>query len=384
MRIYPLMESGIVEKADTARSYEMFQSDTLWGIPVNEYIKVWGICSIGIDAFDQQEGTDAELGIYSGELYVDNVKAFEWVNNRFDFDDTRYANAHADYLVRKRDGLKMERCFRMDGDKMMMLYPDTSLTGYIEFTGEESHDIKVVVRDFSGNTSQFIFQLQPYSPYANQVYQPHPEGALLVTPYKGVSVHKTDLDVVVPSGAVYENMYFNEDVIRSEKYLSDIYLIGDPYEALQNPITVSILPKVEISDSLKSKALIARVELNGKLNAVGGIWNKEMLTAKPKEFGRYVITIDTIAPKVTKDYYPADLNTAYGGVVKLTIRDDFSGLKNYSATIDGQWRLMAFETKTSTATIDLAGLPLNMQHKIEVTATDERGNTSVFEDTFWW
>lgn len=384
LRVYPELEGGMVETTDTARSYNIFPWDTLYGVETGEYIKVYGICSVGFDVYDKQEGSDAELGIHSAELYIDGIKTYQWINNRLDFDDTRYANAHSDYEVRKRDGVHMERCYRMSGNHFLPIYPDTGLTGIFEFTGDDSHDLRFLAHDFYGNTCNITFQLQSYSPLANKPYQTHPEGALLVTPAKGIAVHHDNLDVIIPSGAVYEPMYYYDDELPNRRGLSNTYYVGNPYEALHVPITVSIKPAAAVSDSLKSKVLMARLEPDGSLIGQGGAWNKEFLTAKTREFGRYFLALDTVAPTVTKEYYPADLNTSRGGIVQLIVKDDLSGLKTYSPVIDGQWQLAEFDAKTGLLTIDLSGLTLNQQHQIELTVTDERGNTQVWKDGFWW
>ena len=384
VRIYPVMQNGIVEYTDSARSYEIFKYDTIYSVAVQDYIKVYGTCMFGFDVFDQQEGSTAELGIYSGELYVDGIKSYAWINDQVDFDETRYANAHSDYLMRKRDGINIERCFRLPGNFATAIYPDTNLTGYTEFTGDESHDIRFVARDFSGNTCEITFQVLAYNSLSSSMYQQYPEDALLVSTSKGIAVHKSNIDVVIPGGALYQEMYYTDDEILNNEALSNTFIVCDMYEVLHVPATISLKPKKEIADSLKSKAVIALVDFDGKMKSKGGTWNKDFLSGKSREFGRFIITLDTTPPSVRKEYYPADLNTSRGGIAQLIVDDNLSGLKSYSATIDGQWMLAEFDSKSKMLTIDLAGLPLNVNHKLELTVTDERGNKQIWKDEFWW
>ncbi len=384
LRVYPQPGAGIVEQTDSARSYEIFMYDSFYTVGVSEYIKVWDMIGVGFDVYDQQEGTSAELGIYSAELFLDGNKIYEWRNDRLDFDDMRYANAHGDYEVKKRDGATVQRCFRMPGNLFTAIYPDTSYTGWAMFNDEESHDMHFIAYDFTGNKCEVTFQLQPYSPLANKNYQAYPKEAMLIGPSKGVAVHKEDLDVVVPTNAVYEEMYYWDDKIRQEDGWSDSYMIGNRYEALHVPITIGIKPSREIPDSLKSKALLSRVELDGKHYAQPSSFNKGMVTAKVKEFGTYIIELDTLPPSVIHEYYPADLNTSRGAIVQVKVDDELSGLKTYSVSIDGEWRLASFDAREKLLTVDLQGMTLNMQHKLAVTVTDERGNTRLWMDEFWW
>ncbi len=384
LRLYPKMQSGIVEQTDTARTFEIVPIDTLYNVTTFDYIKVYGIVGLGFDVIDQQDGSDATLGIYHATLSVDGIQAYEWINDRLNFDDTRYANAHMDYQVYKRDGNHVERCYRMDGNHLTNIYPDTSLTGLLNFTDDESHQVIFIASDYAGNSCSITFQLQSYTGLANKLYQQYPETALLLSPETGIAIHKNSLDVVVPPGAVYEEFYYTDDEIGSDKQLSSTFIVGDRYEALHKPFNLSIRPNKPIVDSLKSKALIARVELDGKIYAQGGTWSKEFLTAKPQEFGNFIIMLDTMAPTVRHEYYPADLNTSRGAIVQVIVEDDLSGLSNYSISIDGAWRLAEYDLKGKMLTADLAGIPLNNLHKLEVTVTDERGNKRIWTDEFWW
>jgi hypothetical protein len=386
LRVYPHLQAGIVEQTDSARTFEIFPSDTLYGVatPGPDYIKVYGRISVGFDVYDLQDSGTAELGVYSGTLYVDGTKVYEWVNDRLDFDESRYANAHGDYTVRKRDGVRVERCYRMAGNYATKIYPDTLLTGIMEFIDEESHDLHFVATDFAGNRTEIFFQLQSYPPLANKPYQAFGEEAVLISPSKGIAIHKDNLDVVVPGGAVYEECWYTDDQFRNEKALSPTFLIGDRYEALHIPIGISLKPYSKVPDTLRSRALIVRAMPDGTLQPEGGIWNKEFLTAKVREFGRYYVLLDTVAPSVTKEYYPADMNTYRGGIAQWIVKDDLSGLKSWTATIDGQWVLAEYDAKSGMVTVDLAGLPLNNEHKVELTVADERGNSQIWKDSFWW
>jgi hypothetical protein len=384
LRVYPLMENGIVEGTDSARSYEIFISDTVYGVGTPEYIKVFGLVSVGFDVIDRMEGSDAELGIYSAELYVDNMLAYNWINDRFDFDDTRFVNAHTDYLVKQRDGMTIQRCQRLNGNSMSLLYPDTGLTGLLDFTGDDSHDLRFVARDFNGNEAVINFQLQAYSAYANNAYLPHPKQAVRISPDKGAAIHKDELDVVIPAGAVYQEYYYQDDAVKSDLYLSPVYLIGDRYEALHVPIVLGIKPDKSIPDSLAGKALIARLELDGRVVAAGGTWNKELLSTKVRKFGSYAIVLDTIAPSVIKEYYPADLNTSRGGIVQFKVNDGLSGIQSIEATIDDQWMLAEYDAKDGMVTVDLQGLPLNQLHTVHLLVKDERHNITDWTDKFWW
>ncbi|MCC7233614.1 MAG: M23 family metallopeptidase [Bacteroidia bacterium] len=384
VRAYPLREAGFVNNTDSAETFEVMEQD---GIPVFNmlgYIQAWGVVSVGFEAIDHEDQSQANLGIYSAELYVNATLAYQWKMDRFNFNDTHYANAQSDYQTRKRDGVNIERCFRLPGNHLESIYRDTSLLGYFDFVADSSHDFKLVVKDFNGNTKSFEFQILAYASLMSNSYQPRPPGAVIVSPAKGIAIHKNDLDVVIPSGAVFKDVIYSDSKRKGPDYLSDIFTVGDMYEALDEKITVGIKPDSIIPDNLKSKTAVAYIEPTGKMHALEGNWRGDMIFSRSSRFGDFAVLIDTVPPKVEKEYVPADMNTYRGGIVQVRISDDVSDISSYSGSIDGKWFLFEYDPKSSMLTADLSAIEHNKRHDIEVTATDSRGNVGTWKSTFWY
>jgi len=264
------------------------------------------------------------------------------------------------------------------------MYGDTSQTGYLEFVDDDSHDIKIIVKDFNGNEKTFNFLILSYSTLAGEPYQKVPDGSVVVSYSKGVAIHKEHLEVVIPTGAVYEDIYYNDTEAKSKTYLSSIFHVGNPYDGIQLPISVGLKPTAPIADSLMSKALVISIAEYGQIKAEGGEWKGGFLTAKPKHFGAFAIALDTTPPQIVKEYVPADMNSYRGGIVQVRISDDLSGIKSYSGKLDGKWHLFEYDPKSTMLTADLSFLPMNHEHPIEVTVTDERGNTTTWTSKFWY
>ena len=383
VRVFPMREAGIVGRTDSAITYEMQEMNGHFSLNTPDYIQAHGYIGVGFEATDKQDLSMATLGIYSADVSVDGTPVYSWKQDRFNFKDTRMVNAHIDYLSKRRENSTIERCFRLPGNFLNM-YGDTNQTGYLDFIDDDSHDIKIVVKDFNGNERIFNFLIHSFSTLASEPFQKVPDGSVVVSYSKGVAIHKEFLDVVIPSGAVYEDIYYNDTEARTKTYLSSIFHVGNPYDALQVPISVGIKPNEPIADSLMSKALIISLHEYGQIKAEGGEWKGGFLTAKPKQFGAFAIALDTTPPKVVKEYVPADMNSYRGGIVQVRITDDLSGIKSYSGKLDGKWHLFEYDPKSTMLTADLSFLPMNHEHPIEVTVTDERGNTTTWTSKFWY
>ena len=383
VRIYPTPGSGIVNKTDTAMTYEIQTWDNVNMINSPNVILTYGYIGFGISAVDHQDGSTALLGIYSVDMTVDGQNAYHWQYDRFNFNDTKEVNAHIDYLTYVRDRLTVERAFRLPGNHLN-IYEDSVKLGTQYFGEDASHDIKFIVKDFNGNQSFIEFPVVCYASLYNNPMQPKDPDGMLVTNSKGVAIHKSKLDVAIPAGAVYDDFWYTDFESNSPEYLANTYRIGSWYEALDVPITVGIKPEAVIPDSLKPKAIIAEVQQYGKLKGRGGKWNGKFLSADVPTFGDYTIVLDTTPPTVVKDYVPADMNSYRGAVIQYKITDNLSSIKSYTGMVDGKWILFEYDKKNDMLSADISFLPTNNEHKVVLTVIDERGNTTNYTSTFWF
>ena len=425
VRIYPVREGGIVNATDSAQTFDVRVVDGQYALN-SDYPQIYGMVAFGIGAVDYQyklnrkvtedeyeeeeseteteveddaESEDMEadavdeeeddiddpspLGIYSGELYVDEVLSFSWRYDRFNYANTRDANAHKDYRTWMRGDVLIERAHRLDGDGLT-IYADTTMKGFFTFQSEGAHDVRMVVSDFSGNKSQIVFQVLNYSSMALNPYLRQPENSVRVTPEKGASLRKTRIEVIIPPGAVYEDLYYTESENRSPDYVTNTFQVGDPYVALKKPITVSLRPLFALEEGYKTKVVMIRLGIYGQINPVSAKWNGDFMTASTPYFGSYALVMDTVNPTVEKYYVPADLNTMFGGVVMYKIKDGLSGIKSYSGKIDGNWTLFEYDKKADMLTANVDPLLSNQYHNVEITVTDGAGNKTLYTSKFYY
>lgn len=383
IRIYPTPEAGIVNFTDSSVLYETQSSDGILMLNALDNPVVYGYISFGVGTIDHIDNSSGELGIYSAELSVDNKPVYSWQYDRFNFNETKQANAHIDYTSYIRDRTTIERFYKLPGNHLT-IYSDPLQLGTQYFIEDGQHDIKIVVKDFSGNKSQIEFVVQVNSALNSKPYQSHPQDAVLVTNEKGVALHKSNLDVAIPTDAVYEDMYYTDQEMKSPQYLSSTYRIGSWYEPLNLPITIGIKPEKEIADSLKSKVIVAEVQRFGKMKGRGGVWSGKMVSAQVPSFGDYTLVMDTIAPEIEKLYVPADLNSYRGGVIQFKITDNLSAIKSYTGKVDGKWMLFEYDKKNDQLTCDVSSMAVNKEHKAELVVIDERNNVRNYEYVFYY
>ena len=416
VRIYPERGQSIVNFTDSAETYEVLKNeDGIYMLNASENPTVFGTVGFGIGAIDKQyflwsdtiteeeyfdytnppppdpadtldidePPSPSPLGIYSAEMFIDDVPTFSWRYDRFSFTNTRDVNGHIDYRVYHRSDRVIERCHRLSGD-YLPIYGESNRTGYIKFNDNETHQIKMVVRDFKGNSSQIEFQLTTITSLGLESYQQKPDKAVFVSAKKGVAIHKSNFDVVLNEGSVYEDFYYSDEVEKNNEYISDVFTIGDSYEPVRTPFKISIKPKKDIDSTKISKVVMVRIAENGFLKPYACTWDGKFFVATTNSFGPYALAIDTIEPIVEKYYVPADMNSMYGGMAKYRIKDELSGIKSYSGTIDGKWTVFEYDKKDNMLSANVDPVMSNQYHDVELTITDMVGNTTVWKSKFYY
>jgi hypothetical protein len=374
VRFYPVAGQGVVVDADRPRTYEVVQSPQGLTIPVTDYIQVFGKIGFEFSLTDYQNNNTASLGIYSIQLAVDTQQVFSMKYDRINYDDMRYVNAHIDYEAYYEYNEVYERCFRLSGDKLK-LYGDTSSTGFFEFLEDGVHDVSLTVKDFNGNTTNFTFQLLSYSSLVNAEYQTQPQDYFAMLPDKGLAIHKSDMEVIIPANSIYEVLLFtNSQLPARTGFYSSTFMIGEPEVPLHKTITLSLKPQ-NLPETLKAKAVVVSFSKKNKPVYEGSEWKNEFLSCNTKHFGTFAISVDTIPPAISVESLPQDQHKD-GHALRLKITDDLSGIKNWRVTIDGKWYLMDYDQKNNLLTGKLDEFPAGKMHTMVATVTDVVGNTT--------
>ena len=90
-----------------------------------------------------------------------------------------------------------------------------------------------------------------------------------------------------------------------------------------------------------------------------------------REFGEFTILQDlnppVIRPVVVNNY-----------TARFKIQDDLSGISSYRATIDGQWLLMYYDSKTATIWSERLDKDVLLKGEFKLVVVDEAGNRAVY------
>lgn len=175
------------------------------------------------------------------------------------------------------------------------------------------------------------------------------------------------MDVQFPQNAVYDTVYLNTDYKIFPDSL-EVFTLGSPFIPLNRTIKVTIRP----SRKTTWNNAMGVYRIAGKGYAYqGGNWENGAVHFSTREFGDFTILQDltppTIRPVIVNNY-----------VSRFKIHDELSGISSYRATINGQWLLMYYDSKTATIWSERLNKDELMKGEFKLVVTDQAGNRNVY------
>ncbi len=339
-------------------------------------VGAWRV-GLALKAFDHMNGVTNWNGPFSIQMSVDDIPTFSFQMETFDFEETRYLNAHLDYKERLTKKSYFHRCFRLPGNRLS-IYDEPINEGVIPLEIGRAKKVEFLVKDVAGNEAKlrvFIRRGKVTPTENNRVFN-------YIIPYDApASILTGGAEFHFPEGSFYETTYlhYHSSAETSSRIYSDIHSIGEKTTPVHKNFDIRILPN-DIPEEVRDKALIARCQDQNLLTSLGGKWENGMLVARTRTLGDYCITTDITPPTIT----PLNVKSVMGKGHRMTfrIKDDFSGLKSYSATVDGEWILMEFDEKNALLYHKFDGSIPKGKHSLVVTITDMRDNVKTYKKEF--
>lgn len=395
-------------------------------------IKAHGIIGLELNTYDRSQTSPFRMGVTDLEVQIDGVTSYKLNLEKMPFDISKDINVHIDYDVAESNGVKIQKCYIADGNRLS-IYETNQNQGKIIIRDNELHKISIKVRDSYGNTSSMNFSIQGELPnekfaeelaeeskYAGNISTSITENTLAIRAkntkasaailqYKGMpktvplaysrgkeSVYLHDLnkgivdfvqvenstenvgikqEILPKAGQTYneQNLYINfADALYDTLYLHTA-LNGNRLSINTERIPLKDFMTVTWTPSgiaVSPKTSVYYV--NDGRKYLGGTWSGNRIQFKTKELGDFQVISDYEAPTIK----PVKIDSTE---LRFSISDALSGIKNFNCYVNGQWVLMDYEYKSNRIwSIKLdESETFNGDLKLEV--TDNVGNLAVYE-----
>lgn len=350
-------------------------------LKVKQPLEVNGPVGFGFQADDDFNGTGMRCGIYAAELFMDQELVFSFKIDHLAFDKGRYINSHIDYEELITNKRWIHRMFLQPGNKMDIYQSGTS-KGLFQLPDNKIHAMKLVVSDARGNANVLEFKMLFRK---KTVAGKLPVYTKLFYWDSINEFQNAQVKLELPAGALYENLPFlYQQHTGNRPLISAIHQIHFAKVPVHQVYNLSIKAQA-IPERMQGKALVVLVEPNGKFSAVGGDFVDGWVVARPRVFGNFAVTVDTIPPKIQSLSIQQNKTLINRQKIDFKITDNLSGIGTYYGEIDGQWVLFSYDAKSATISfpIDKNRLVMGKTHLLKVVVEDGKENRAEYNARFY-
>jgi hypothetical protein len=341
-------------------------------IDINELIAENSMLGIGIHTTDRLDAAGNVCGVHHTILTHNGAKKHEQQIDYIDFDHNRFLNSHQDYYEFKQNKKNIHKNFTTVINPLTIYPQNDGKINWEECAGTYEFD----VYDAHGNARAISFTLgaAEKKPAAN----PFDKTGAYFFPDM-VNTHITeDFQILIEPGCFYEPLQRVISTDTVSKYLSPIYEFSEYTIPVQSKYDVRIKVPEVYQDLPKYKFGIGLLSDRGYLNFLGGNFVDGWVEARARNFGRFVLVIDTVAPKITPlDFKEGKVITKYN-TLELEIHDNLAGVMEYKAYLNNKWVLMKYDRKKRRYIIplDAHSRPILLKGKntVRIAAKDGKGN----------
>ena len=382
VQLMPLSDDSHVNFSSGKVIYEVELIDGKYRIKNNPVIPVYGKIGFAIEANDFMDGTANRCGINSMELTVNGVVYSVFEINRFSFTESRYINSYIDYGEFSNSGRRFQKTFVEPCNKLRN-FDFTENNGIFDPGFEGVHPVKIELKDSKGNSAVLEFSVE--GKYREML--PAENDFISVFECGQVNQLKTDeFSIELPEDALYKNLLFQYQTKEAANgYFSAIHQIHNKTVPLHKSVTVSIKTK-DLPQLLTEKALLVIINPeNGKFTSAGGKYENDWIKSEIRTFGNYAVRVDTVPPTILPLSIAKKTSLTEPEKIRFEIKDDLAGIGTIEGLIDGKWALFEYDAKNNLIThyFDAERFEMNKQHSFKLTVTDNKGNNSVYEASFY-
>jgi hypothetical protein len=382
--IYPMNDTSFINGKNEPLIIPIQKVGSSYKISSTTTLKARGVLGFGIEAIDKLNGSHNRCGVFNISLTADTHLIYSHEMNQISFDQTRFIQTHVDFYETKKNKRRIQKSFLTTYNKLR-IYKDVKNKGLVYFS-KYGHLLNYHISDVYGNESTLKFAVNFDS--SHYELEPKKTSPLLFQYNKDNVFENPDIRVNIPKYGLYEDLNFTTTLADTlPNAVAPIHYVQNLYTPLQRKMTVSI--RADSNEFLGPKYFA--VSLNSKLKVIspeGGKYAQGWVTFKTRSMGPYTLFLDTIAPTIKPVNFKSvsnNISSLNKLILKTEDNTNGSGIKTYSAYIDGEWTLLEYDYKTNLVWINLNHhTPSSGEHLLEVKIGDSVNNFKTFSFNFIW
>ena len=370
---YPLSEDAVINQS--ARKIQLNFTKQPDGSFLADKINAIGNIGFGFNGFDRQDMAANKNGVYGVKQTVNGKVYSEYNFETFSFGETRYINTLIDYAHYGKFRQRIQKCFK-ESHNRLGIYKTLHNNGEITVKEGMSYTVELLISDFKRNQTKVVIPVEGKSEVP-KIPRADSKTENFIIANKPNNFDLGAAKVYFPANTFYQDFY-----IELEKGKDTVAIHNEEVAAHRN-FTISF-DASKYSGADKKQLFIARLDDRQKPRYSKTFKRDGSFTARTRTLGTYTLARDTVAPEIKARNFKEKQWLSNYGYLSLKISDDLSGVNSYNATLNGEWILMEYEPKTKTLTYNFDDKILDKtQCDLKVVVTDNVGNSSTFQSTFF-
>ena len=345
---------------------------------VKDTIESTGILGFGYSGYDRQNSSYNRNGIYKRDLMINGKSVFSYKFDDLTFQDGKKIDLLIDYKAYNIDKIRIKKLYQNINSKFSFLENGDNY-GLFNVVEDSLYNIKIIFEDINKNKSivsmiikgsknenRFDFS---ESDIENKLYYPDLE----------YEKKYENLKFKIPKNAFYEPTELNFD------YKLDTISIRRFTKAPKNGLKLEFLIPKNLDSINLRQTCVGKLNINNKgeknkLQYVFGNKNDSLIFVKSMSGGKYFLTKDTIPPSIKPVNFKNKKWVTNLSTLEIRVDDEFSGIKKYTASINGKWILMEHEPKRKLLFFEFDDLNFDKAElKFNLYVEDMVGNENEFE-----
>lgn len=311
------------------QTYSRRENDTLW-MEINQPCFYWAaVFKDGQNAYEPNNFP------YEITLIEGNHTWYSLKNDYFAFNQSRIVDGS---IVYPRNGDYFIRIPALPNTNIPIL-SGAPKADFICLNDTSRHFFHVHVSDATGNARNEIWVIKN-----TQKTELLDTISLLIKPRKDINLKQSGFEVTIPDHVQFQyTPNFSLQIPKSHpNNLFALLPLGIPFS---NSIKVFI-PNTAITWSNERQIVFTQSDLSNKKTIINHQKNQNGWTVTLKETGKVFYEIDSVAPETIWNFSP-DPYFRRGDTIHIITKELLSGIKNYSAHLNGLWVHSEYEYKTN-------------------------------------
>jgi len=341
-----------------------------------EELKAFGTIGFAIATVDKQDLAANKNGVYNISTYYNGNQNLEIDFKRFSFAETKHLNRLIDYSHFKENKERLQKLF-IEENNPLSIYNNIIDNGYIKIDDTTSSVYKAKITDFKGNETNLDIAIKGENKLPNDSKE------------EIITQHYIQHDLEAELEAEKFKVNFYKDTFYDSFFIdfsvnNDTLTLHKPTIPLRKSFTISYDISNYKEEDLKQLYIARLIGWNNWPSYASTKRKENVLSTYTKDLGTYVLARDTIAPTIKAVNFKNGSWLSKYRYLKVKIDDKGTGISNYRATVNGKWILMEYNYKNKTLTHDFNdAVVTETKNKLKVIVTDNVGNSTTFETTFF-